>query len=118
MVSLRLFVLGWFLLAAPASSERYKAGLGHAPARGPADAKVTIVIWADYQCPFCAKLLPVLDRLLAEHPADLRLVWRQRPLSMHPEALLAAEAALAAREQGRVLQMNAPLLARQDAPFP
>ncbi|HJZ86074.1 MAG TPA: thioredoxin domain-containing protein [Polyangia bacterium] len=108
-----LAVVGW--AAQARGGERYKATVGHAPARGPADAKVTIVVFADYQCPFCAKLLPVLEQLLAEHRREVRLAWRQRPLDMHPDAILAAEAALAAREQGKFWEMQALLYAHQDA---
>src|SRR5690242_12652980 len=105
-------------LAGPAPAagiERYKASVGHSPVKGRADALVTMVVWADYQCPFCAQLLPVLDKILEQHSGDVRLAWRQKPLAMHTEAISAAEAALAAREQGRFWPMNALLLGRQDA---
>src|SRR5262245_2859412 len=97
------------------SSERYKAAIGRSPVRCLDDALVTMVVCADYQCLYCAQLLPVLDQILAQHRGAVRLAWRQKPLAMHPEALVAAEAALAAREQGRFWPMNALLLDHQDA---
>jgi protein-disulfide isomerase len=104
----RLFLMLWLASA----GDRYKATLGHAPVRGPADARVTIVVFADYQCPFCAAMLPVFDRVMSEHPKDIRIAWRQRPLTvMHSAAGLAAEAALAAREQKKFWEMNALLYA-------
>src|SRR5438876_999161 len=110
----RLLLAAWLAAQpeAPEGSVRYKATLGHAPVRGPADARVTLVVFADYQCPFCTEMLPVLERAMAEHPRDVRLCWRQRPLvMMHSAAQLAAEAALAAREQKKFWEMNALLYA-------
>ena len=111
-------LLVWALLAI-VSGDRYKATLGHAPVRGPADARVTIVVFADYQCPFCEAMLPVLDKVIAEHPKDIRVAWRQRPLTvMHSAAGLAAEAALAARDQNKFWEMNAQLYAHPNALAP
>jgi protein-disulfide isomerase len=63
-----------------------------APARGPANAAITIQMVGDFQCPFCARVREVLDQLLQENP-DVRLVWRDYPLDFHRHALPAAEAA-------------------------
>lgn len=63
-----------------------------APSRGPANAPVTIQIFSDFQCPFCSRVRPTLDRLLAER-SDVRLVWRDYPLPFHENAMPAAEAA-------------------------
>jgi protein-disulfide isomerase len=111
----RALLLPLVLLAHAASAEpvaRYRATLGHAPVSGPADAKVTIVVWADYQCPFCARLEPVLAELRKAYPRLVRVAWRQQPLSNKPNARLATEAALAAHDQGRFWEMNALLFAR------
>jgi protein-disulfide isomerase len=107
-------LLLWAFLAV--TGERYKATLAHAPVRGPADARITIVVFADYQCPFCEAVLPVLSKVMAEHPKDIRLAWRQRPLTvMHSAAELASEAALAARDQNKFWEMNALLYAHPNA---
>ncbi len=62
-------------------------------------ALVTIVLFSDFQCPFCARLEPTLARILEEHPADVRIVWRDTPLPFHVHAHPAAEAAREAYAQ-------------------
>lgn len=74
---------------------------GDSPARGPADAPVTIVMFTDLECPFCQQMHENLNTLMAESPQDIRLVFKHMPLSFHPNAVPAALAALAAREQGK-----------------
>lgn len=70
-----------------------------APQRGPADALVTIVVFSDFECPFCWRVLDTLERVLEAYGSDLRLVFRHNPLSFHPNAHLAAEAAMEAFAQ-------------------
>lgn len=70
------------------------------PSRGPADARVTIIEFSDFQCPFCNRVRPTLDALLEAYPADVRLVYRHLPLANHPRARVAAEASVCADEQG------------------
>ncbi|HUB06729.1 MAG TPA: DsbA family protein, partial [Myxococcales bacterium] len=89
-----------------AGAEAMNVALGDGYARGPADAKVTIVEFSDYQCPFCARVEPTVARLLAAHPRDVRLVWRDDPLPFHANAEGAAEAALAAGAQGKYWEMH------------
>ena len=73
---------------------------GRGTARGPDAAPVTIIEFADFQCPYCVRVAPVLQRVLDEHPADVRLEFRHLPLTtLHPEAQRAAEAAVCADEQ-------------------
>ena len=74
---------------------------GDSPARGPQDAPVTIVMFTDLECPFCHEMHENLKTLMAESPQDIRLVFKHMPLSFHPNAVPAALAALAAREQGK-----------------
>jgi protein-disulfide isomerase len=68
---------------------------------GPADAPITIVEFSDYQCPFCRRWHDeVYEPLLAAYPGQIKLVYRNLPLtSIHPDALSAAEAAMCAGEQ-------------------
>lgn len=63
-----------------------------APFRGPANAKLVIEIFSDFQCPYCNRVRATLDLLHKEHPA-IKFVWRNMPLAFHPDAPLAAEAA-------------------------
>jgi len=70
------------------------------PSKGPADALVTLVVFSDFECPFCRRVVPTLDRVLAELPKDVRVVWKDLPLPAHPYAESAAELARVARAQG------------------
>ena len=83
------------------------------PSRGASTAKVTIVEFADFECPFCGRAMEVLDRLLAMYPGQVRLVFRHFPLSMHPRAPKAAEASACAGEQGRFWEFHDSLFESQ-----
>jgi protein-disulfide isomerase len=75
------------------------------PVRGPADARITLVEFSDFECPFCSAAVKQVDIIMAAYPKDVKLIYKQFPLSMHPHAELAAEASLAAREQGKFWEM-------------
>jgi protein-disulfide isomerase len=83
----------------------------NSPARGPANAPVTLTVFSDFQCPYCSRLVPFIDELQAKNPAQLRVVFKQFPLRMHNMALPAALASLAAREQGKFWPMHDLLFA-------
>src|SRR6185295_15255785 len=85
------------------------------PSLGNAAAPVTIVAFTDYQCPSCAAMHPVLEKLVKEYGNKVRLVTRDFPLSQHTEAFKAAEAAEAAREQGKYWEYIQVLLRNQSA---
>lgn len=91
----------------------YKVDVGNRPALGPETALVTVVEFADYHCPYCAKVKLQLDQLLEAHPDQVRLVYVQRPLPMHPKARDASKAALAAAKQGKFWEMHEKLFLRQ-----
>jgi cyclophilin family peptidyl-prolyl cis-trans isomerase/protein-disulfide isomerase len=80
---------------------------------GPEDAKVTFIVYSDYQCPYCAQLAPVLTQLRAEFPGDVRVVFRPFPLSIHDKALLADQAAEAAGKQGKYFEYGDAMFAAQ-----
>jgi predicted DsbA family dithiol-disulfide isomerase len=72
------------------------------PSKGPADAAVTIIEFSDFQCPYCARALPVIKEVMERYPDDVRLVYRHLPLDrIHPRARAAAEASYCAYDQGR-----------------
>ncbi len=71
-----------------------------APRLGPASAPLTVVVFSDFQCPYCARARLVVSDLRALFPRSVRVVWRNLPLLRHPQAHLAAEAALEVRAQG------------------
>jgi protein-disulfide isomerase len=85
------------------------------PSLGNTAAPVTIVEFTDYQCPSCAATQPTLERLIKEYGDKVRLVARDFPLSQHAGAFKAAEAAEAAREQGKYWEYAAILMRNQSA---
>lgn len=85
------------------------------PARGPANAPVTIVEFTDFQCPACAAMHPVIEEVLKSYGDKVRLVVRDFPLDRHEHARKAAEAANAAHAQGKFFEYIALLFKRQQA---
>jgi protein-disulfide isomerase len=85
------------------------------PAKGTAKASVTIVEFTDFQCPSCALQHPVMERIVSEFGDRVRFVVRDFPLSQHAEARKAAEAAEAAREQGKYWEYVSVLFRNQPA---
>jgi protein-disulfide isomerase len=85
------------------------------PAKGTANAAVTIVAFTDFECPSCARQHPILDRIVSEFGNRVRLVVRDFPLSQHVNARKAAEAAEAAREQGKYWEYASVLFRNQSA---
>ncbi|WP_179957341.1 Na+/H+ antiporter NhaA [Georgenia yuyongxinii] len=82
---------------------------------GPADAPLTLVEYADFECPFCARATGVAKEVREHFGDDLRYVLRHLPLpDVHPHAELAAAAAEAAGAQGRFWEMHDLLFAHQD----
>jgi thiol-disulfide isomerase/thioredoxin len=76
------------------------------PVRGPANAPVQIIVFSDFQCPYCDRLEPLLSQVLAKYPRQVKLVFKQFPLNMHPFSRKAAAASLAAGEQGKFWEMH------------
>lgn len=83
----------------------------NSPVKGTDAAKVTITIFSDFQCPYCARLLPTLEQVMQAYPKQVRMVFKQFPLSMHPFAQPAALASLAARNQGKFWPLHDQLFA-------
>jgi protein-disulfide isomerase len=83
----------------------YLVPVGDGAVRGPAGAKITIVEYADFQCPFCARVAGTLRNLEHQYPNEIRLVYKHQPLPFHQNAKAAAKAAEAAGQQGRFWQM-------------
>jgi protein-disulfide isomerase len=88
---------------------------GSAPAKGPKNAPITMVVFSDFQCPFCGRIEPTLSKLESEYPGKLRIVWKNYPLPFHQNAKPAAYAALAAGEQGKFWEMHDKLFSNQQA---
>jgi protein-disulfide isomerase len=100
---------------APPEPPVYKIATDDQPSKGSEKAAVTLVEFTDFQCPSCAKTQPALERIAAEYGERVRLVVRDYPLSQHKDAQKAAEAAEAAREQGKYWEYAALLFQNQSA---
>jgi protein-disulfide isomerase len=86
------------------------------PERGPADARITIVEFSDFQCPYCRRLAPILKQLQDANPTQVRLVFRNLPLrTLHPDAARAAQAGVCANSQGKFWEMHDAMYADQSA---
>lgn len=85
------------------------------PVRGASDAKVTIVEFSDFQCPYCGVMEPALTKIMTDHAGTVRLAYEHLPLAIHAHAYAAAVAAVCAEQQGRFWEMHDLLFARQSA---
>jgi protein-disulfide isomerase len=101
-------------LAAPVAPV-YKIATDGQPAKGNPAAAVTVVEFTDYQCPSCAAAQPTIERLAAEYGDRVRFVVRDYPLPQHADSHRAAEAAEAAREQGKYWEYVMLLYQNQSA---
>jgi protein-disulfide isomerase len=95
--SLRVAADVQFMLMPPTAD----VALGDAPTRGPRDATVTIIEFADYECPYCQKIHPELKQLEEEFRGRVLFAFKDYPLAMHKRAEKAAEAARCAGGQGK-----------------
>ncbi len=92
--------------AGPPPSQVRKIATGNGPEKGAKNAKVTIVEFSDFQCPFCSRVEPTIKQVMDKYGNDVRIVWRNEPLPFHPNAMPTAEAAMAAGAQGKFWQMH------------
>ncbi len=93
----------------------FEIAINDQPVKGNPAAPVTIIEFTDFQCPSCAAAQPALEKLLAEYGDRLRLVVRDYPLQRHKDAFRAAEAAEAARAQGKYWEYSNLLFTNQTA---
>jgi protein-disulfide isomerase len=90
-----------------------EVNVGDAPARGPEGAPVTVVVFSDFECPFCAKAEATLGEIERQYEGKVRVAFKHAPLPFHKRARLAAKAAIAAAEQGQFWAYHDALFARQ-----
>ncbi|MCL4382497.1 MAG: DsbA family protein [Patescibacteria group bacterium] len=87
---------------------------GSSPAKGSSQAKVTIVEFSDFQCPYCGKVQETLKKIFETYPNKVKLVFRNYPLPFHENAEPAAQASLCANEQGKFWEFHDKLFANQE----
>ncbi len=90
-----------------------KIDAGNSPSRGPAGAKVTIIEFSDFQCPYCSRGAKTMEEVLKAYPNDVKVVFKNLPLDFHKDAVPAAKAAYAAGKQGKFWEMHDALFANQ-----
>jgi len=97
---------------------RAPISLKDVPVRGPAGAAVTVVEFADYQCPYCQQLQPILDKIEGEFKGKIAFAYKDYPLPMHPDAPKAAEAAHCAGAQGKYWEYHDTVFAKKQLDIP
>lgn len=87
-------------------SEVYDIPVEQSPVIGKSDAPVSVVAFLDFQCPYCARAYPVLEKLLEKYPNEVNLIIKHNPLRMHRYAENAALAALASSKQQKYREIT------------
>lgn len=87
--------------------------IGDSATRGPSDAPVTVIEYADFECPSCGNAYPLLEALYKQYEGKVRFVFKNFPLPSHSNAKLAAQAAVAAQKQGQFWRMHHVLFENQ-----
>ena len=95
--------VGW---RPPADTTPKVIPVGTSFSTGPENAALTIVEFSDLQCPYCSQFAPTLDSLSHAYPKDVRVVYKNFPLSFHPMSRPAAAAAIAAGKQGKFFEFR------------
>jgi predicted DsbA family dithiol-disulfide isomerase len=99
-------------------SKCYQIDTNGAQVRGDSSAPITLVEFADFECPHCAMTDPILVQLLEKYPKKVKLVFMNYPIPMHANAANAAAAALAAGKQGKFWEYHDYLFKHQDRQRP
>lgn len=91
-----------------------KIDVGASPVKGPSTAKITIVEFSDFECPYCKEASEALEVVLKRYPQDVRLAFKHLPLPFHQQATPAAVASLAAHRQGKFWEYHDKLFGMQE----
>lgn len=91
-----------------------KMDIGKSPVKGPASAKITIIEFSDFQCPYCKRGRDTMDEVAKAYPKDVKIAFKHYPLPFHKEAEPAAKAAWAAQQQGKFWEFHDALFNNQD----
>lgn len=76
------------------------------PFQGPENAPVAVVVFSDFQCPYCARIGSIIDQVRAQYPKQVKSVYKNFPLSSHKYSTKAAQAAMAAGAQGKFWEFH------------
>ena len=101
--------------AGPDPSDELFVPVGNSPVKGNASAPVTVVVFSEFQCPFCSRVEGTIKELETKYGNDLRIVWKNNPLPFHDKAEPAARAGLAAAAQGKFWELHDKMFANQQA---
>ncbi len=102
--------------AAPAAPKGpVKIDIGRAPTFGPKNAPIKVVVYSDFECPFCGRVNPSIAQLKKEYKGKIQFAFKHYPLPFHKNATLAAIATLAAHRQGKFWEMHDKLFENQKA---
>jgi protein-disulfide isomerase len=102
----------------PDPSRRYSINTQGSPSKGNPNARLAIVEFSDFQCPFCQRVGPTLQQIEKEYGDQVRIVFKHLPLEMHPKAPAAHAAAEAAHRQGKFWEMHDLIFANQASMSP
>jgi len=97
----------------PDPNRRYTVDTKGSPSRGPENAKVAVVEFSDFQCPYCARVTPTLKQIESTYGDDVRVVFKHLPLQMHSKAPAAHAASIAAQRQGKFWEMHDRIFGNQ-----
>ena len=97
----------------PDPNRRYSLNVAGSPAKGPKSAKITIVEFSDFQCPFCSRVVPTMAQIQEEYGDQVRIVFKHLALAMHSKAAAAHAASEAAHRQGKFWEMHDAIFANQ-----
>ncbi|MDJ0736754.1 MAG: thioredoxin domain-containing protein [Nostocaceae cyanobacterium] len=88
--------------------------IADSPTKGLSTAKITLIEFSDFQCPYCAQAQKTLKNLIAKHPNQVQLIYKHFPLAaIHNQAIPAAKAAWAAQQQGKFWEYHDALFSNQ-----
>ncbi len=91
-----------------------KSVIGDSPSTGAKEAKIVLLEFSDFQCPYCASAHETLEKFMAAHQNQVTLVYKHLPLTqIHPEAMPAAKASWAAQQQGKFWEFQDALFENQ-----
>ena len=93
------------------ASQVKRIDIAGSPSKGPHDAPVVMVEFADFECPFCATIAPQIDQTWEKHKTHVLFVFKLLPLTIHRNSEIAARAAIAAGAQGKFWEMHQKLFA-------